>query len=109
MSTSYYAIEKTYKYHRDEVFLGQSSCGWLFCFPSCSEFRTFPQFKHWLEANVDTGNYIIYDEYGRETSKDELLELIESKQNDPFCRDCRDNFTYDMNVDGYRFMKGYDG
>jgi len=103
MGTNYYAVEKTYRYGRKEVHLGKSSCGWLFTFSSCDEFRTFPQFKHWLEENVDTGKYIICDEYGSEVAKQDLLNLIEEKQNDPHCRDNPRNFEYNYNIDGYRF------
>lgn len=104
MGTNYYAVEKTYRYERREIHLGKSSGGWLFAFPSCEEFRTFPQFKHWLEQNVDTGKYLIFNEYGEEVSKDDLLELIEEKQNDPHCLNNPDNFEYGMNIDGYRFF-----
>lgn len=107
MGTNYYAVEKSYRYGRKQVHLGKSSCGWLFLFHSCEEFHTFPQMKQWLTENVDSGKYVIFNEYDEEVSKNELLYLIESKQSDPHCRDNPDNFKYGtMNIDGYRFREG---
>jgi len=99
MGTNYYAVEKSYKYNRNEIHIGKSSGGWKFLFHSCDEFRTFPQFKHWLEECVDTEKYLIFNEYGENVSKDELLELIESKQK----TDSPDQYKYCMDIDGYRF------
>lgn len=106
MGTNYYAIKVKPCVFDREIHLGKSSGGWLFCFQEHDDIHTFPQFKKWLETHVDTGEYVIMDEYEREVSKEELLELIEHKQNDEKCFSNPDNFTYSRNIDGYRFKYG---
>ena len=104
MGTNYYAVKRKPCLYNREIHIGKSSYGWLFCFQENDEFHTFPQFKKWLENNVDTGEYVLFDEYNQEIKKEELLELIETKQNDENSRNNPDNFNeYCKNVDGYRF------
>ena len=56
MGTNYYAIKKKPSLYNREIHIGKSSVGWLFLFRDNEEFHTYPQFKKWLENNVDTGN-----------------------------------------------------
>lgn len=104
MGTNYYAIKKKPCLYGREVHLGKSSIGWLFLFRENDEIHTYPQFKSWLKNNVDSGEYVLFDEYNCEVSKNELIKLIESTQNDEHCKNNPDNFSYDVkNIDGYRF------
>lgn len=46
----------------------------------------------------------MFNEYNEEITKEELLDLIDSKQNDPHNLSNPDNFNYNTkNIDGYRF------
>ena len=97
MGTNYYAVKKKpriVKIH-DEIHLGKSSYGWKFAFQE--QYHNFEEFKDFILNNKE---YIIKDEYGRKIKPQELLDLIEEKQkeNNP------DDFTYDKNVGGYRFI-----
>ena len=104
MSTKYYAVKKEPCLYNREIYLGHSSAGWLFLFREHDEIHTFPQFVKWLEDNVDTGEYVLFDEYNRQITKEELLEKIERAQNDTRCKNNPYNFSYGFkNVDGYRF------
>lgn len=104
MGTNYYAVRKKPSLYGRTIHLGKSSVGWLFLFRDNDEFHTYPQFKKWLENNVDTGEYVLFNEYNDEVSKQELLELIDTKQKDERCISNPDNFIYDTkNIDGYRF------
>ena len=105
MSTNYYAVKKKPSIHNRVIHLGKYRSGWLFMFREHEDIHTFPQFCNWLKNNVDTGEYIILDEYDREFSKELLLMLIEDTQNDPYCRNNPDNFSSgNKNVDGYIFI-----
>ena len=105
MSTKYYAVRKEPCLYNREIYLGHSSAGWLFLFREHDEIHTFPQFVKWLENN--TGEYVLFDEYNIQVTKEELLEKIERAQNDPHCKNNPYNFSYGFkNVDGYRFMEG---
>lgn len=104
MGTNYYAVKRKPCLYNREIHIGKSSFGWLFLFKDNNEFHTFPQLKKWLNNNVDTGEYVLFDEYNREIDKDELLDLIEKKQNDEKSKNNPDNFNeYCKNIDGYRF------
>ena len=104
MGTNYYAVRKKPSLYNREIHLGKSSIGWLFLFQEQDDIHTFPQFCKWLENNVDTGEWVLFNEYNEEVSKEYLLNVIESTQKNPRCRDNPDNFKYGCkNVDGYRF------
>ena len=104
MSTNYYAVRKEPCLYNREIHLGNSSAGWLFLFREHNDIHTFPQFVRWLENNVDTGEWVLFDEYNKQITKEYLLDLIEYKQNDIRCKNNPDNFSYGFkNVDGYRF------
>lgn len=104
MGTNYYAMKKEKPYQGMSIHLGKSSCGWLFLFREHDDIKSFPQFKSWLESHVATGEYVLMNEYGEEISVSDLLDLIETKQNDKYCRGNPDNFENCRNVDGYRFV-----
>jgi len=104
MGTNYYAVKRKPSLYNREIHIGKSSYGWLFLFRDNNEFHTFPQFKKWLENNVDTEEYILFDEYNKEIKKDELLAIIENKQKDERSKNNPENFNeYCKNIDGYRF------
>ena len=98
MGTNYYAIKKKPRIVKiyDEIHLGKSSIGWKFVFQEQEQYHNFEEFKDFI---LNNNEWIIKDEYGEEVSPKELLKLIEEKQkeNNP------DDFTWDKNVDGYRF------
>jgi hypothetical protein len=83
----------------DGIHLGKSSVGWTFTF------RAYPAvgvtgYASWL-ALLDLGG--IYDEYGRQVTRDDLLALIENKRGgvDELHRD---DFRDEM---GNRFVAEY--
>lgn len=106
MSTNYYAVRVEPSLYNRTIHIGKSSVGWLFCFHSCDEFRSFSQFERFLDLEVRTGNYVLFNEYGEKVEPDWLIHLIDAKQRDTHCLENPDNFTWDENVDGYRFSKG---
>lgn len=78
------------------VHLGKSSVGWSFTFAAS---ETATNYASWLKQ-LDQGE--IYDEYGRLTSREDLLTLIANKRggrNDL----CRDDYH---DIDGNRFVTG---
>ena len=103
MSTNYYAVRKKPCLYNRNIHIGKASCGWLFLFQDNEEFHTYPQFLKWLENNVDTGEYVLFNEYNEKIKKEELLKIIQDHQNDKHCQDNPDNFKYEKNIDGYRF------
>ena len=99
MGTNYYAVKKKPRIVKvyDEIHLGKSSIGWKFAFQSQPPYYTnFDEFKDFIINNKE---FVIKDEYGRKIKPQELLDFIEEKQkeNNP------DDFTYNENIDGYRF------
>lgn len=109
MGTNYFAVKKEPSIAEDhEIHIGKSSIGGLFHFHECDQWHTFHQFEKWLEDHVDTGEYVLLDEYDERITKDALLELIERKQNYKDCKNNPENFAYGVrNVDGYRFDGGW--
>lgn len=110
MGTNYYAVRNRPSVC-EPIHIGKSSAGWRFHFQQQNdkwndppiEWNTFRQVRDWLKKyTVDSTEYVIMDEYDRIVPFDELMKLIESKQeeNNP------DDFTYARNVDGYRFSEG---
>lgn len=103
MGTNYYAIRKKPCLYGRTIHIGKNSCGWLFLFHDCDEFHTYPQFKKWLNEEVPK-EYVLFDEYNEEITKEELLDLIDTKQKDEHCLSNSENFNYNVkNIDGYRF------
>lgn len=107
MGTNYYAVKKKPTIV-EPLHIGKSSCGWKFLFHEVNkynqyecdlEIHTFEQWKEFLETN---DKIVILDEYDREVSVKEFLELIEEKQKE----NNEENFVYCKNVNGYRFTDG---
>lgn len=99
MGTNYYAVKKKPRIVKvyDEIHLGKSSVGWKFNFQRQPEYyNNFEEFKKFVLSNEE---FDFIDEYGHKIEPKELLELIEEeqKENNP------DDFTYDNNINGYRF------
>ncbi len=114
MGTNYYAARNK-PTCRSPIHIGKSSMGWLFNFQTQNEtwddppvvWNTITQLKDWLyKYTVETNEFSIIDECDEIISFDEFFKLVESKQNDKFCKNNPDNFTYSKNVDGYRFTDG---
>ena len=114
MGTNYYVV-KNGPSVQTPVHIGKSSIGWMFNFQDQDEqwrdtpivWHTFNQVKDWLKKyTVDSKDYVIIDEYDDVVTYDEFVDMVEFKQNDPSCRDNKDNFTYSKNIDGYRFSDG---
>ena len=97
MGINYYARPQGMDCACKDIHIGKSSYGWRFLFYENDRFKTFPQFKLWLENT----SYDIMNEDGEYISKLDLLDKIESKQkeNNP------KQFEYCKNVDGYRFTR----
>lgn len=111
MGTNFYAV-RTRPTTEGPIHIGKSSIGWLFCFQTQNQkyseppvvWNTFEQVKAWLKKyTVETKEYVIIDEYDSIIYYDEFVEFVERKQNDKRCKENPDNFTYDRNVNGYRF------
>lgn len=103
MGTNYYAVKKEPCLYDREIHIGKSSMGWRFNFHDCEWFHTFPQFKTFLNEHVETGEYVLMDEYEQKVEISDLLDLIEAKQKTPN----DDDFAYrTRNIDGYRFTEG---
>ena len=107
MGTNYYAVKKKPTI-TSPLHIGKSSCGWKFLFHEVSkynefdydlEIHTFEQWKEFLENNNEI---VILDEYDREVSTKEFLELVSKKQKE----NNTDDFRYCKNVNGYRFADG---
>ena len=115
MGTNYYAVKRNPTIS-EPIHIGKSSFGWLFCFQIQNEtwrdipcvWNTYNQVKEWLNkyANGKNKPYAIIDEYDREISYKEFIELVDKKQKDEHCLSNSDNFKYNKNVDGYRFSDG---
>ena len=111
MGTNYYAVPNRPSC-REPIHIGKSSFGWKFCFQTQNDhwneppvvWNTFNQVKEWLcKYTVEEKTYAIVDEYDQIIPYEELIELIDAKQNDEFSRSNKENFDYARNVDGYRF------
>lgn len=102
IGTNYYAVKKKPRIVEvyDELHLGKSSAGWKFLFNECEQFHNFDEFKEFILNNKE---YVIKDEYDRIIQAQELLDLIERKQNDEICKNNSENFKYSKNIEGYRF------
>ena len=103
MGTNYYAVRRKPSLYDRHIHIGKSSCGWLFLFQDCDEFHTYPQFKKWLDEEVPN-EYVLFNEYNEEITKEELLDIIDTKQKDEHNLSNPENFEYNVkNIDGYRF------
>ncbi len=105
MSTNYYAVKKEPSLYNTVIHIGKASIGWLFLFQDNKEFHTYPQFLKWLKNNVDTGKYVLFNEYNEKVEKEDLIKIIQGCQNNKRNQDNPDNFKYSKNIDGYRFTE----
>lgn len=111
MGTNYYAVKSTPTVD-EPIHIGKSSMGWKFLFHEYEDtwhdppivWHTFNQIKAWLEEYVEQKKeYVILDEYDRNVSLSEFLDIVKYKQEE----NNKDDFTYAKNVDGYRFVEGW--
>lgn len=110
MGTNYYAV-RTRPTTDYPIHIGKSSIGWKFLFQAQHEnwneppvvWDTFDQVYEWLyKYTVESGSYVIIDEYDEVISFEDFIEMVEDKQS----VENPDNFTYNNNVNGYRFADG---
>ena len=112
MGTNYYAV-RTRPTVGEPVHIGKSSCGWLFLFQAQDNqyhdppivWNSYDEVKDWLRKyTVDNNDYVIMDEYDNIVQLDEFIDIVDSKQNDPYNLENPDNFREGVrNVNGYRF------
>lgn len=112
MGTNYYLV-KNGPTRSEPIHIGKSSCGWLFNFQDQDTeyhdiqitWHTYEQVKDTLKtyASKKSSPLVIIDEYNRLVSYKEFMDLVDSKQKDPFNLSNPDNFEYTKNVNGYRF------
>lgn len=105
MGTNYYVVKRKPTI-TEPLHIGKSSAGWRFLFHEVNkgstdfdydlEIHTFEQWRDFLKNNKEI---VILDEYDREVDVNELLKLIEDKQNINNLED----FLHSKNVNGYRF------
>ena len=105
MGTNYYAVPKKPTV-ANALHIGKSSCGWKFLFQEVNkyncefdeelEIHTYEQWEKFLKENKDI---VILDEYDKEISVNEFLELVNKKQ----LEENKDDFAYAKNINGYRF------
>jgi len=76
---------------KQKIHLGKNSCGWKFLFHKTSNIKDFPSFCGVIM------NGLIYDEYDRLISTDEMLEIIESSMKE------KDHPDVEI-IKGYNFL-----
>lgn len=99
MGTNYYAVRVAPCVFNRVIHLGKQSHGWRFLFQGNNEIHSYNDFLFWLDNNVDTGDYVLMDEYNQSIQKSQLIDIIQANQNN----ENANNFRYCQNVDGYRF------
>lgn len=112
MGTNYYVVPNRPSVE-EPIHIGKSSMGRKFLFQDVNEpyrevpvvWHTYEEVEEWLyKHTVESEQYVIIDEYDEIVSFDELIDLIERKQEQ--FKDNPDDFTYCRNVNGYRFYEG---
>ncbi len=91
---------------RTQKHIGKSSMGWLFNFQYQDEWHSYDEFKAYITNKEKMKELSIIDEYGEEFTPEAMLEIIDKKQADERNQKNPDNFTYNDNVNGYRFSSG---
>lgn len=101
MGTNYYAVKKKPTIN-EPLHIGKSSAGWKFLFQEINKYNSFDSnleihtFEQWKEFLENNDEIVILDEYDREVSIKDFLELVEKKQQEK-------HDEYSKNVNGYRF------
>jgi len=100
---------------REQIHIGKSSGGWLFCFQSQHTkindvpviWNSYDDVKNWLEKYVTEDNtFVILDEYGKKLTVKKFINLVDTIQKNKKNLENPDNFRYSRNVKGYRFSDG---
>lgn len=111
MGTNYYAVRNR-PTTSEPIHIGKSSAGWLFSFQSHNDtwaeppvvWNTYRQVKEWLKKHtVDSNEFVIINEYDDIISFEDFCKMVDDIQADPNTQKNPYNFTYNRNVDGYRF------
>ena len=97
----YVDIEEARRLH-----IGKSSWGWLFNFQDQNEWHSYEQFKNYILDPKNMEGKIIYSESSEIFTPEEMLKIIDDKQNDERNHQNPDNFKYSKNINGYRFSYG---
>lgn len=105
MGTNYYAIGKK-STHNEPVHIGKSSLGWKFLFYKLKDYE-----NHFTHETIDTywkwekllknDDIQVINEYNEVIDFDSFIKMVEIKQR---C-DNPNNFTHNLNVQGYRFSE----
>lgn len=105
MGMNYYVVSKTPSVIKKPIHIGKSSYGWLFLFHTTPYYHSYKELKEWLQENVvkENSGLTIINEDDELITYEQLIQLIDSKQVDPFNYENPDNFLYCDNVEGYRF------
>lgn len=102
MGVNYYAIKNKVSLYNYPIHIGKSSAGWKFLFrgyvPIEDSELVLKSIEDWKEF-LSNKEFVILDEYDRLISYEEFFNMVEQKQSE----DNKDNFTWDVNVGGYRF------
>lgn len=99
MGTNYYAVPRKLSIQPEVLHIGKASAGWKF------GFQGYTDGEHELKSYDDWINYIrdnniaILDEYDREISLEDFMQLVADFQDN----ENPDNFIHNVNVGGYRF------
>lgn len=95
-------IFRVHSWNSDKIHIGKASYGWLFGFQDSEFWHSYKEFKEFIMNISD--EWIIIDEYSEEITNKGILKIIDEKQKDKYSLENTDNFKYDRNVDGYRFI-----
>ena len=107
ISKMHYGLDYSYSlFERKTKHIGKSSAGWLFNFQFQDEWHTYLEFKKYILDKEIMKDKVIINEYMEEVTAEEMLDLVDTKQNDPRNLANPDNFKYCSNISGYRFSDG---
>lgn len=104
MGTNYYMV-RTRPTLDSPLHIGKSSGGWKFLFHLVDSFeydvklQNYEDWKDFIYDGVMSGDFVILNEYEHQLSPDEMFEIIDNNQKN----ENPDDFTYDENINGYRF------
>lgn len=108
MGTNYYMV-RTRPTLNAPLHIGKHSYGWKFLFHYVAfdyeheiKLHNYWDWFIFIYTKVHEGSYVILDECEQEVTPDELFSIIQKAQHN----NNKDDFTYCMNIDGYRFTEG---